>query len=176
MLTHGINLGIVKTAQTYRVDNQSFLPVGERRNLTAAEEQEIAEAQSKILPKIFDTYADKITEDMSSPMWSGVGAGTLGAGLGGILGAGLGSALGPLGFGGGGLLGASIGGLGAGALGYWGRDAENQKLLELMRRLPEGAVRRDMLSDSVYQRDQDRVEQARADRNNKALMLALLSK
>ena len=53
---------------------------------------------------------------------------------------------------------AGFGGLALGAAfgafsGYFGRRQANENILDLMRRLPEGATRRDMLSDPVYQQE-----------------------
>ena len=67
-------------------------------------------------------------------------------------------------FGTGSAIGAGIGGLGLGGLAalltYFGRKQRNEDVEDLMSRLPEGATRREMLSDPVYQRDLDRAHMA----------------
>ena len=136
---------------------QSWLPVQKARQLSAEEEAEIAEAQNKILPRIFKSEADPISEDMASP-WL-LGGATSGALAGGAVGTLLGRlidagrdkddawATG---------LGLLLGGVGGGGLGYIKRKRKNETLRDRMRRLPEGATRRDMMSDPVYQREIDR--------------------
>ena len=119
------------------------------RHLGIEEQQDVDEAQQNALPTIFQGYGTPLPEMMSSPTWSGWG----GAGLGGLVGAGLGGAAGgPALAGLGGLAGAGLGGL----MGYHGRKAHNQGIVDLMKRLPPGATRRDYLADTAVSGDLNR--------------------
>jgi hypothetical protein len=135
--------------------HQTYLPVQKRRTLSQAEEEEIVDAQRKILPRIFKSDADALTADMASPAWSAAGTGLLGAGLGGMVGGAIGGndhktqALTAI-------IGALLGGGIGGAAGYFGRQARNETQRDRMTRLPEGATRRDMKADPVYQKELDR--------------------
>jgi hypothetical protein len=141
---------------------QSYLPVGQKRQLSPEEEARIESRKGAVLPKIFKSLKDNPEADIHSPWTMASILGLLGAGGGGVLGAGLGNAIGgktdnpELGAGIGGALGAGLGGLAGGALGYHGTNAENESIEEMMSRLPEGAKRRDMQSDPVYQAEQER--------------------
>ena len=150
---------------------QSNLPVQRKRKLSPQEEEEIAEAESKLVPKIFKGYGDPATADMSSPWIGAVGGGVAGALGGGLLGGLLprdkddktNGLIAPA------LL-AGAGGI-AGALGmYYTRKAKNEGLRDIMARLPQGATRRDLRSDSVYSGD---LAAAQAQRSNNAQMLML---
>jgi hypothetical protein len=141
---------------------QSYLPVGEKRQLSPEEEARIEARKGAILPKIFKSLKDNPEADIHSPWTMATLLGVLGAGGGGLLGAGLGGAIGnkadnpDIGAGIGGALGAGLGGLAGGAIGYHGTNASNENVEEMMSRLPEGAKRRDMESDPVYQAQQER--------------------
>jgi len=119
------------------------------REFDADETAQIDQGKSRLLPKIFQSYATPIPEMMASPAKQGVGAGILG----GLGGAALGAHLG-------GGTGAAIGGLGGagitGALAYLSRKANNEDLEEIMRRSPKGANRHDYLADSVVNNDLNR--------------------
>lgn len=127
------------------------------RLLGEDEETALEAGKSRWLPRIFQSYGTPVPELMASPAKTGlifgVPAGLLGAGLGSAIG---GAAQGPSGKGYAGL-GALVGGLGAGGLAAvaagMDREAKNEGLEELMRRMPEGAAKRDLLSDPQYQSD-----------------------
>jgi hypothetical protein len=136
------------------INHQQFLPQQSRRGFSLEEEQRLADAESKLLPKIFKSWADPIHADMANPWVSAGALGVPGAIAGGLIGSGL-----TKGNPGGAMLGGiGLGGLG-GLVGYLKRKAHNDTLREIMSRLPEDATRRDMLADSVVQRDQDRQNQ-----------------
>lgn len=134
------------------INVQSYSPQLGARKFSPDEQRAIQEGEERWLPDIFQNYGTPVTNMLASPnksglMWAVPGA-LGGAMLGNMLGGsnkGLGSALGALG-------GAGL----AGALGYYHRQSENAGLKDLMRRLPEGATKRDLLSDSAYQADIDR--------------------
>jgi hypothetical protein len=131
-----------------------YTPINKRRELSPVEEAEIERAKGKILPKIFKHKADPIHADMYSPLTDTAVGGLFGAGAGGLLGAQLGGAAGHPGRGA--AIGASLGALLLGIIAYNRRAAKNMDLEEMTRRLPEGALRRDMHSDPVYQAEMDR--------------------
>ena len=124
------------------------------RQLSPDEERSLEKGRSQWLPRIFQSYGTPIPDLMASPLKTGLIYGLPA----GVLGAGLGSAIGGAftnkpGSG----AGALIGGLGAGGLAalaaYADREAKNEGLEELMRRMPEGAAKRDLLADPQYQAD-----------------------
>lgn len=128
--------------------------VSAHRELSPHEEEALAAGKSRWMPRIFQSYGTPIPELMASPLKTGLIFGLPA----GIVGAGLGSAVG------GALtnkptsgMGALIGGLGAGGLAALAagmdREAKNEGLEELMRRMPEGAAKRDLLADPQYQSD-----------------------
>lgn len=124
--------------------------ISAHRQLAPHEEEALAAGKSRWLPRIFQSYGTPIPELMASPLKTGL---IYGAPI-GILGAGLGSAIGGKHHSG---LGALIGGLGAGGLAALAagmdRAAKNEGLEELMRRMPEGAAKRDLEADPQYQSD-----------------------
>ena len=124
--------------------------VSAHRELAPHEEDALAAGKSRWLPRIFQSYGTPIPELMASPLKTGLIFGVPA----GLLGAGLGSALGGKQHSG---MGALIGGLGAGGLAAiaagMDREAKNEGLEELMRRMPEGAAKRDLLADPQYQSD-----------------------
>ena len=105
---------------------------------------------------------------MASPGWSAAGGAALGAIPGTLLGTllggmasagstvnhGMGKGTDFTGLGAG--LGLLAGGGIGGAIGYHNRNAKNQTLEDYMSRFPEGATRRDLASDPVYQKQIDR--------------------
>ena len=150
--------------------HQQYMPQYQRRTEFTPEEQElIRRNKGNVIPKIFTSQADSPAVDMASPAWSAIGGGALGA----ALGAGLGSYVSTVGSGniGNGIipgdpravaLGAGVGGV-IGAIGSaLKRKARNMTIEEGMRRLPPGAVRRDIEADPVYQAEQDRNARLRA--------------
>lgn len=141
---------------------QQYLPARARRKLTDDEQAAIEKETSHLLPRIFKSYGTPLPEMMASPSKQALlaalllgGAGALG---GGMLGSGIGGARGAG-------IGAGLGGLGAGTLAaltaYFSRKAENEGIREMMTRLPEGATRRDYLSDPAVQKDRDMAMQSR---------------
>jgi hypothetical protein len=161
---------------------QQYAPVMGRREFGLDEKKEIEAGKSRWFPKLFKSYATPASQLMASPgrqaLMAGIPAGVVGA----MLGAGVG---GSMQGGGQGLLsdaarpaaGAAIGGLGIGGLAalltYLTRNQRNEDVEEIMRRLPPHPTRRDILSDSVYQKDQDRRDSRI---NNAALAGALASR
>ena len=146
---------------------QQFVPLSDRREFSDKEKEDIDREKSHLLPKIFKSYKTPAVELLSSPGKQSLLAALLGGGLGAAGGALAGMDRGLYGggeFGTGSAIGAGIGGLGLGGLAalltYFGRKQRNEDVEDLMSRLPEGATRREMLSDPVYQRDLDRAHMA----------------
>jgi hypothetical protein len=111
--------------------------VGCKRLLTEAEKDEIESAKNNLFPKLFPQDYDSPSVMISSPEWSGIGYGALGAaGLGGV--AGLGAHLtnrNPLLYG---AIAAALGGLGGGLYGYIRKNMKNKEIADLMEDLPVG--------------------------------------
>jgi hypothetical protein len=139
------------------VSLQQYMPLAPRRAVLNPEEQaNVEEGQSQWFPKLFRSMADSPAVDMSSPakaslMTALVGGGAVGAGAH--------------------FLGAkpehtAMAGGGAallsGLLGYHSRKANNEGIIEMMRRLPPGGTRRDMLADPVLQQELNRESQTGA--------------
>lgn len=132
-----------KTAAS-RMDSIVDAPVrctpgfGCKRYLNEQERIEVEAAKRQMFPDFLATEADPISSQMSSPMWSGIGAGTLGALLGGATGAGVGriTDFGALPAG---AIGALIGGLGGGLYGTIARNKANKRLEDTIEDLPVGA-------------------------------------
>lgn len=164
------------------VSHQQHLPIGERRELSPEEQARILEAKGKMLPKIFTSLADQPEVDMHSSLLPMLALGAPGGLLGGVLGNAAGRGLGGLfpdkdlgsRLGGkiGGLGGAILGALGGSAIGHYGTQAKNESIEENMRRLPEGATRRDIQADPLYQANAQRAADSS---NTHALAAALAS-
>lgn len=153
------------------ISQQTRLPLGGRRELTPEEQESVERHKARMLPHLFPSWADKPEVEMYSPTTSGV----LGAGTGALvslvptaltsslaaaynqsrsatggnpstLEKGLVSLLGlsPL------ILGTGLGGL----LGYKQRESRNDTIEDIKRRFPEGATRRDVMSDPLYEKIQ----------------------
>jgi hypothetical protein len=104
--------------QQHVMNMQQYAPMHQQRELGPAEQQQIQDAQGKIIPKIFKSNKDPISADMASPGWSAAGGAALGAIPGTLLGSLLGAGL----AGGnnrelGGQLGAGLGALTGGGIG-----------------------------------------------------------
>lgn len=131
---------------------QQFAPIAKRRNFSPAEQEDIAAGESKIIPKIWQSYETPMYQLLASPAKTGIMSSVPGALAGGALG-----------YLAGGREGAGIGAVGGGALtgflGYFSRRQRNENIKELMRRLPPHATKRDMLSDPAYQADVERQHQ-----------------
>jgi GNAT superfamily N-acetyltransferase len=133
---------------------QQFMPLAPRRTTLNPEEQaNVDEGASQWFPKVFPSMADSPAADMASPGKVSLMAALAGGGLAGT---------------GAHLLGAKpehaamVGGgaaLLAGLLGYHHRKANNEGIVEMMRRLPPGGTRRDMLADPVLQQELNRASQ-----------------
>ena len=155
--------GFQKRAEGYygnpAVNMPQFAPMGDKRDFSQQEQSQISDAEGKILPKIFKSNIDPITADMSSPGWSSVLSAAGGTAYGGLLGRVLGSAFDSNGGSTGAGIGTALGMLGGGTLGgvvgHNVREAKNNTLKDYMSRLPEGATRRDLHSDPVYQKELD---------------------
>lgn len=137
------------TDQYLGIAHQQYLPVNKRRQLSPDEEARVANNADRWLPKIFTSWQDTPDVKMFAPRSGAVLGGLTGAGMGGLAGAMLG---GPIGGGLGLLAGAGIGA----PIGYFSRRAANETLAEQMRRLPEGATLRDIMSDPVIQAEMNR--------------------
>lgn len=158
--------GLRKQAAPYggkQLQHQMYAPLMERRELSPEEEAMVAEEEGKWIPKIFKSDADSPAVASSNPKVTAALAGLLGGGagatVGGLVGADMAQGT-DLGEAGGGALGALVGGLPLGALtaliAYKLKDRGNKDRREMLRRLPEGATRRDMKADPVYQADASR--------------------
>lgn len=136
---------------------QSYVPVQKKRKKESPEEQaNIERGLSKWLPKIWQSYSTPAWQMLASPGKQSLLTGLGGGGLGALIGAGLGSKIsrrdpGATGVGAG--IGGGAGALIAGLLGYFARRQENENILEILKRLPPGATKRDILSDPAYQAD-----------------------
>ena len=133
---------------------QQYAPIHNKRELSSEEQKDVDQGQSQWLPKIFQSYATPLPQMMASPGRQAILAGLAG-GLGGAYGGGMiGGALGSPG------VGAAIGGVGLGGLSalmqYMNRNAENENILDIMKRLPRGATKRDYLADPAVQADANR--------------------
>jgi hypothetical protein len=140
-----------KKKNVVNVASHQFLAPSARREFTPEEEEAVEAGKSRWLPTLFQSYSTPVPAMMADPGKQALLAGLLGAGLGGSIGLGLGHRLGNENLGG--AIGAGIGGLGAGGLAYFARQAKNQDLEEIMRRLPPGARKRDYLADPAVQAD-----------------------
>lgn len=133
---------------------QQYAPISKRREFNPSEQDEIEAGESKVVPKIWQSYQTPMWQLLSSPAKAGL--------ISGIPGAVAGGALGYLAGGGqGATIGAASGGALTGFLGYFSRKQRNENIKELMRRLPPHATKRDMLSDPAYQADVERQHQLR---------------
>ena len=141
-----------------------YTPVGARRDFDPAEKQEVEEGLSSWWPQIFQSYGTPAHRLLASPGKQALLYGLLGAVPGALGGAALGGAMTnspPASPGAAPLVGAGVGALGTGGLtallGYLMRDQSNEGWLELMRRTPQHSpTKRDLLSDPVYQAEEDR--------------------
>lgn len=136
-----------------RLAARQFTPPMKRRNLSPAEEAEIEQAQRKLMPDQFPSEGDPLSDDMSSPFWSGLGGGALGALGGGLGGAALGSAVktdGGTQSGPGAIAGGGIGALLGYLLAHKLREKKNLDVEETMRRLPRGATQRDRMGEDFF--------------------------
>jgi hypothetical protein len=153
-----------------RVAVQQFTPIQEKRDISPQEAQQVAmNTSTRWWPKLYASYGTPLPELMADPTKSGIISGGLGA-LGGSL-------LGLAWSGGRPLLGAGIGaallGIGGAITGFFARRQQNENIMDLMRRLPEGATRRDLLSDPAYQAELNR--QAMSTRPTNDLASALIT-
>ena len=153
-------LQLAKRANELQLQNQNYMPLNDRRELTPTENTDVSQAEARLKPTIFTSDADPITAKMYSPASSGVLNGLIGgaagAGMGGLLGSMVSPNVGgPTGAAIGGLTGAGFGGL----TGYFGQKARNNSLEEAMRRNKPGATMRDYYADPVYQHNADRSAQ-----------------
>ena len=144
-----------------QVGMQRYAPMMAKRRFSDDELLGMLKEKKKIMPKIFRSRKDKATSMMSSPGWAAAGSAipgaAMGAGLGGIIGAGTGDKENTgRNAGIGALLGTLLGGGATGYIGYRGRQAKNDDIEEILRRLPEDATIRDYESDPAIQAERDR--------------------
>lgn len=111
---------------------------GCKRYFTPQEEAEIESASGQMWPALFPSKGDAISSQLSSPGWSFLGHGALGA----LLGAGAGGGFAsisqkhiPLAI----ALGGLVGGLGGGIYGAATKNRKNKEIINLMQELPVGA-------------------------------------
>jgi len=157
------------------IGTQQYIPVNEKRHeLSTGEQVAVDKALQRWFPKIVQHYGTTIPETMASPVKVAILKGGLFGLLGGLLGL---LATGAR------ATGATIGliaGLVIGAIGgYIDQERHNGTMIELMKHFPEGHLptKRDLLSDSAYQKDLDRRAAARAssgDANTTLLSAAVL--
>ncbi len=135
---------------------QQYLPIAERRELDPQEDVNIRKGLQRWWPKIGAGYATPMHELLADPFKSATLSGLLLGVLAGITGlfmqprrvfA---------------LAGLIVGSLVGAFTGYINRRQQNENILDLMSRFPQGATKRDMLSDPVYQSDLNRIAMARA--------------
>lgn len=140
-----------------QLQHQQYMPTHQRRGLSDQEHRDVDRGLKQWVPSIFQHYGTPLPMMLASPWKQGLLAGLAGAGVGGLAGATIGAdTKHPYGAGIGALLGAlGVGGT-AGLVTGLSRDAKNEGVIEMMRRLPPEAVKRDLLSDSAYQQDVQR--------------------
>lgn len=149
---------------------QNYMPLNEAREFSPEENRAISTGENQWISRVAPGYRTPLPALLSSPSkgfaLSTTAGGAAGA-VGGIIaasaklsgGATWGRALAWMGgIAGGGILLGALSGVGL----YFARRQRNDDVIEMMRRLPPGATRRDMLADPVVQRDLDRVEARRA--------------
>lgn len=136
---------------------QQYLPLSARRTrFSPAEDAAIAQGQSQWLPALFTSMADSPAVDMHSPGKAALMAALLGGGAGAGVSHIMGGSTGTT---------AGVGGVAAllsALAAYHSTQANNEGIEEMMRRIPTGGTRRDMLSDPVLQADRDRQAQSSA--------------
>lgn len=147
-----------KQADTdYGRNSQEHYSGGRRARLTRQEAAAVEEGRSQAIPRLVVTDEDSPAVQMSSPQKGALGAGALGAAIGGGAGYGIGTLLspawGPTGKAVGGALGALVGGGGAAFKAYAGRKRRNAEILETMRRLSPNATMRDMEANQVFENE-----------------------
>lgn len=133
-----------------QIGTQQYLPIQAKRQLTQLDHAEVQRGLSQWWPTVFQSYATPLYKMLASPVKSGLLGGLFAGGLTGLY-MGIMKA-------GGKATAIMAGGLAllTGVISYFGRQQSNENVLDLMQRLPEGATKRDMLSDPVYQKDLDR--------------------
>lgn len=147
---------------------QQFLPVQQSRKLSDSELDRIEEEKGKLIPKIFKSRKDNPAVDMSSPAASSV----IGAILGGVPLALLGGALGNKEHANTAAIAGGVGGSLLGSIvGHKLRTASNESIEDSISRLPEGATRRDIMSDPVYWQE----KQILMENRRNAIMAAVLA-
>ena len=120
---------------------REYAPIGDRRELSPDEESQVAAGESQWAPKLIETDSTTIPDMLASPARGAVAAGAIGAGAGALAGGGIGKLVGHPAIGA--AAGAALGGLPAALHTFLSRHHHNDHLLETMRRLPEGATKRD---------------------------------
>lgn len=171
----GVKAAFSKSAEApgdYNIQNfgtQQYLPVQNVRDFSPQEAASIRSRESRLLPKIWQSYGTPIPELLANPGKQGL-AGAL---AGGLTGASAGALLGGSAHAGkGALVGGGLGASLLGSLAYFSRRKQNEDIKELMRRLPQGATKRDMFSDPAYQADINR----RTQMQSAALMASALGR
>lgn len=140
-----------QTPQVYGIQNygvQRYLPIAERRPLTLQEKDEVRKGLSRWWPKIGAGYSTSIPQMLASPIKNSLLVGGFGGSAAGLLAMAERTSVkrfGAIGA----LIGASLCGIGN----YIRRKRQNEIMIDLMQRLPEGATKRDLLSDPAYQED-----------------------
>ena len=159
----------------FGMSNQQYMPVGGRRKLTEEEQANVAKGKNQWFPKIFQSYGTPAHKMMASPVKNGLLAALLPALGGGVLGAvsqsnqgGARQALG-------GLAGAALFGAPTALMMGLKRKAENEGIEDIMTRSPENATKRDILSDAVVQKDEDRKQERKQQRMQQLMISQALA-
>jgi hypothetical protein len=138
-----------------QVGVQRYMPLSSmKRPFSEAENAAIKKGEDQWIPSVGNNYSTPIPSLLASPTKAGLMSGALLGGLVGITTRMLASGSSNLGLK---VIIATLIGGGIGAFtGFIHRKQKNGDMLDLMQRLPEGASKRDMLSDPVYQSDLNR--------------------
>lgn len=166
------NPGVYGGIQNHGV--QQYLPIAEKRELEKDEQKRLKKGSDRWWPRIGAGYSTPMDELMADPLKSAIlgGAGTAVVGaLTGLV-TFIHSATGRV-------VAAGLGLVGGGVLGgitsFINRRQQNDNIEDLMRRLPPGATKRDMLSDPVYQQDLTRQAMNHNNTTGNIATMALMS-
>jgi|GEM_PF-2250770 len=138
-----------------QVGVQRYMPLSSmKRPFSEVDNAAIKKGEDQWIPSVGNNYSTPIPSLLASPTKAGLMSGALLGGLVGITTRILASGSSNLALK---VIIASLIGGGVGAFtGFIHRKQKNGDMLDLMQRLPEGATKRDMLSDPVYQSDLNR--------------------
>ena len=126
---------------------QSYLPIADKRKFEDVEAEEITKGLQRWWPEIFSNYGTPVANMLASPFKSGLMTGGLSAFVLALV-TRLYQSRSPLAM--------ALTGAGAaltGLIGYATRKQQNGNVIDVARRMPAGATKRDLMSDPVYQSD-----------------------